>query len=177
MQKFPQYLQNKQNITWLLGETSFIFSCWKCLSPVRFTHSWEILTALKDWIHIPARPCNILYLLTSPLPYGAFHEQTSFSRGLFLKSPKNFLGPNGKFIFQHVFNKEKPRGLFDGSETRLFEYIKGIVAPEMDPKSFGTFEKLATGTNPARGQYWNWTHDSQISSPASQSLGLAASNN
>ena len=32
--------------------------------------------------------------------------------------------------------------------------IKGIVAPEIDPKCFGTFEKQATGTNPARGQCW-----------------------
>ena len=30
---------------------------------VRFAHSSEILSALEDKIRIPARPCNILYLL------------------------------------------------------------------------------------------------------------------
>ena len=41
---------------------NFIFLCWKYLSLVRFAYSWEILSALEDKIHIPARPCNILYL-------------------------------------------------------------------------------------------------------------------
>ena len=55
-------IQNKQNITWPLGDTNFIFSGWKYLLLVRFAHSWEILSALEDKIRIPARPCNILYL-------------------------------------------------------------------------------------------------------------------
>ena len=33
----------------------------------------------------------------------------------------------------------------DCLEPRRCEDIKGIVAPEIDPKSFGTFEKQATG--------------------------------
>jgi len=41
MWKFHQYLCNKQNITWPLGNTNFIFSCWKYLSLVRCAHSWE----------------------------------------------------------------------------------------------------------------------------------------
>ena len=32
---------------------------------------------------------------------------------------------------------------FDGLEPRRFENIKGIVAPEIGPQSFGTFEKQA----------------------------------
>ena len=47
MWKFHQYLYNKQNITWLLGDTNFIFS---------------ILSALEDKIRIPERSCNILYV-------------------------------------------------------------------------------------------------------------------
>ena len=35
----------------------------KYLFLVCFTHSWEMLSALEDKIRIPARPCNILYLL------------------------------------------------------------------------------------------------------------------
>ena len=29
-----------------------------------FAYSWEILSALEDKIRIPARPCNILYLIS-----------------------------------------------------------------------------------------------------------------
>ena len=32
---------------------------------------------------------------------------------------------------------------FDGLEPRCCEDIKAIVVPEIDPKSFGTFEKQA----------------------------------
>ena len=46
----------------LLGDTNFIFSCWKYPSFVRFADSWDILSALEDKIRIPARPCNILYI-------------------------------------------------------------------------------------------------------------------
>ena len=62
MWKFHQYLYNKQNITWLVGDTNFIFSCWKYLSLIRCAHSWEILSALEDKIRTPAWPCNILYV-------------------------------------------------------------------------------------------------------------------
>ena len=34
---------------------------------------------------------------------------------------------------------------FGGLEPRRYEDIKEIVAPEIDPKSFGTFEKQAPG--------------------------------
>ena len=36
---------------------------------------------------------------------------------------------------------------FEGLEARRYEDIKAIVAPEIGPKSFGTFEKLAPGLN------------------------------
>ena len=52
-----------------------------------------------------------------------------------------------KLIFLHVFNIRKIKRIakFEGLEPRRCEDIKGIVAPERDPKSFGTFEKKAPG--------------------------------
>ena len=52
-----------------------------------------------------------------------------------------------KMIFSHVFNVRKTKKIakFDGLEPGRCEDIKGIVAPEMGPKSFGTFEKQAPG--------------------------------
>ena len=55
-----QYLYNKQNMTWPLGDTNFIFSCWKYLSLVRCAHS--SFSAREDKIRIPKRPYNILYI-------------------------------------------------------------------------------------------------------------------
>jgi len=40
-----------------------------------------------------------------------------------------------------IVRKTKRIAKFDGVEARRFEDIKGIVAPEIGPKSFGTFEK------------------------------------
>ena len=57
MWKFHQYLYIKQNITWPLGDTNFIFSRWKYLS------------ALEDKIRIPARSGNILYIYCLPPAY------------------------------------------------------------------------------------------------------------
>ena len=36
------YNYNKQNITWTLGDTKFLFSCWKNISLIPCTHSWNI---------------------------------------------------------------------------------------------------------------------------------------
>ena len=48
-------------------------------------------------------------------------------------------------IFKHVFNTRKTWTKritkFDGLEPRRCEDVKLIVAPEMEPKSYGTFEK------------------------------------
>ena len=54
-----------------------------------------------------------------------------------------------KMIFLHVFNIRKIKRIvkFEGLEPRRCEDIKGIVAPERDSKSFGTFEKQAPGYN------------------------------
>ena len=38
-------------------------------------------------------------------------------------------------------------GNFDGLEPRRFENIKGILAHEIGPQSFGTFEKQAPDTS------------------------------
>ena len=50
---FHWCLYNKQNITWPLGDTKFLFLCWKNIS------------SLEEKFHISVRPCyiNILYSL------------------------------------------------------------------------------------------------------------------
>ena len=40
-------LYNKKNITWLLGDTKFLFSCWKNISLVRCAHQWNIFQHSK----------------------------------------------------------------------------------------------------------------------------------
>ena len=52
-----------------------------------------------------------------------------------------------KMIFLHVFNIRKIKRIakFEGLEPRRCADIKGIVATERDPKTFGTFEKQAPG--------------------------------
>ena len=52
-----------------------------------------------------------------------------------------------KLIFLHAFNIRKIKRIakFEGLEPRRCEDIKGIVVPDIDPKSFGTFEKQAPG--------------------------------
>ena len=48
-------------------------------------------------------------------------------------------------IFLHAFNIRKIKRIakFEGLEPRRCEDIKGIVVPDIGPKSFGTFEKQA----------------------------------
>ena len=62
-----------------------------------------------------------------------------------------------KLTFLHVFNIRKSKRIakFDGLEPRRYEDIKGIVTPEIDPKSFGTFEKRAPGSFVANN-YAKW---------------------
>ena len=52
-----------------------------------------------------------------------------------------------KLIRLHVFNIRKTKWIakFEGLEPWRCEDIKGVVAPEIGPKSFGTFEKQAPG--------------------------------
>ena len=52
-----------------------------------------------------------------------------------------------KLIFEHVFNVRKTKriGKFDGLEPWHCKDIQGIVAPEIGPESFRTFEKQAPG--------------------------------
>ena len=49
-----------------------------------------------------------------------------------------------------IIRKTKTIAKFEGLEPRRCEDIKGIVAPEIGPKSFGTFEKQAPGLWDAR---------------------------
>ena len=50
-----------------------------------------------------------------------------------------------KMIFLHAFNMRKIKRIakFEGLEPRRCKDIKGIVVPDIGPKSFGTFEKQA----------------------------------
>ena len=52
-----------------------------------------------------------------------------------------------KLIFLHALNIRKIKRIakFEGLELRRCEDIKGIVVPNIGPKSFGTFEKQAPG--------------------------------
>ena len=52
-------LYNNWNITWPLGDTKFLFSCWKNISLIHCAHLWNIF---KEKFRFSARPCNILYL-------------------------------------------------------------------------------------------------------------------
>ena len=52
-----------EDITWLRGNTNFIFECWKYLLQVSKANKWEILSAPDDKICIPKRPCNVLFIL------------------------------------------------------------------------------------------------------------------
>ena len=55
-----------------------------------------------------------------------------------------------KVIFLHAFNIRKIKRIakFEGLEPRRCEDIKGIVVPDIGPKSFGTFEKQAPAFYP-----------------------------
>ena len=48
-------------------------------------------------------------------------------------------------LFVIIIRKIKRIAKFEGLEPRRSEDIKGIVVPEIGPKSFGTFEKQAPG--------------------------------
>ena len=52
-----------------------------------------------------------------------------------------------KLIFEHIFNVRKTKRIatVHGFDPRRCEDIKGFVASEIGPKSFGTFEKQAPG--------------------------------
>ena len=52
-----------------------------------------------------------------------------------------------KLLFKRAFNVRKSKRVakFEGLEPGRCEDIKGIVAPEMGPKSFRTFKKQALG--------------------------------
>ena len=43
----------KENITWPLGETEFLFSCWRNISLHRCAHSYSV------FYYFSARPCSI----------------------------------------------------------------------------------------------------------------------
>ena len=76
--------------------------------------------------------------------------------GPVFRKPRELFGPEKplaklqsacfkKLIFYNVFNVRKIQRIakFDGLEPRRCEDIKGIVATEIGPKNFGTFEKLS----------------------------------
>ena len=60
-----------------------------------------------------------------------------------------------KLIFLHVFNIRNTKRIaqFEGLEPRRCEDIKAVVAPGIGPKSFGTFDKQATGLSVITNKY------------------------
>ena len=77
---FHWCLYNKWNITWPLGDTKFLFSCWKNISFVCCTHSRNIFSTLEEKFHISAQPCNISYIrYRSKLNSGKFFNLGWFS--------------------------------------------------------------------------------------------------
>ena len=58
-----QYEVNKEDITWLRGDTNSIFECWKYLSRESEANEWKRLSAREDKIRIPKRPCNVPFIL------------------------------------------------------------------------------------------------------------------
>ena len=60
----------------------------------------------------------------------------------FPRKSRELFGPR-KPVAKRVFNVRKSKRIakFDGIEGRRCENIKRIVAPEIGPRSFGTFEK------------------------------------
>ena len=60
---FHWCLYNKKNITWPLGDTKFLFPCWRNISTV------------EEKFRISARPCNILYLWFHGELFCAFYSR------------------------------------------------------------------------------------------------------
>ena len=88
--------------------------------------------------------------------FGTFEKRAPGGR--FSKDSRELFGPEKlvvklqsacfqKLIFLHAFNMRKIKRIakFEGLEPRRCEDIKGIVVPDIGPKSFGTFEKQAPG--------------------------------
>ena len=95
----------------------------------------------------------------SPKSFGTFEKQAPGAR--FSKVPKLF-GPEKPFVklrpaysvklvFSYVVKgiKIKITAKFRASRRLRFEDTERIMSPEMRPKSFGTFEKLAPGVQTA----------------------------
>ena len=118
------------------------------------------------WIWLPyrlsaKRQSQTTVLLRTPITQMTFFNQGRLLLGPVSRKSRELFGPEKlvvklqsacfeKLIFLHVFNIRKTKRIakFDGSEPRRCKDIKGIVAPEIDPKSFGTFEKRAPGLKP-----------------------------
>ena len=101
------------------------------------------------WLPDSLGKCNIP--LISKNRSNSVKPGTLRTWGPFLDSPENFSGTRSllsncnPLIFLHVFNIRKTKRIakFEGLEPRRCEDIKAVVAPEIGPKSFGTFEKQA----------------------------------
>ena len=126
MCKFHQYLYNKQNNTWPLGDKNFIFSCWEYLSLVRCAHSWEILSALEDKIRIPARPCNILYIYWTanviPIPMRRSNQLSYLIHHELVRTNK-WPAPNvSGFIAQLVRASHRYRGVTGSNPVEVLNF-------------------------------------------------------
>ena len=79
---FRWRLYNEENITWPLGDTKLLFSCWKNIS------------TLEEKFRISTRPCNILYIFSFRL-----------ERELIWQDPRfQFVLPGQKNTFNYFTN-------------------------------------------------------------------------
>ena len=59
-------LYKKDNITWLLGDTKFLFLCWRNISLIRCTHLWNILQPSKrNFISPCGHVISSIYLISN----------------------------------------------------------------------------------------------------------------
>ena len=59
-------LYKKDNITWLLGDTKFLFLCWRNISLIRSTHLWNILQPSKrNFISPCGHVISSIYLISN----------------------------------------------------------------------------------------------------------------
>ena len=96
------------------------------------------------WISNSKTNCNIQWIVIYQGPVSRKSRELFGPEKLVIKLQSARFE---KLIRLHVFNIRKTKWIakFEGLEPWRCEDIKGIVAPEIGPKSFGTFEKQAPG--------------------------------
>ena len=63
-----------EDITWPLGDTKFLFECWKIF------HEWNIFSTREEKFRISKRPCNVLFIIWTPMKYQTIYILVSWER-------------------------------------------------------------------------------------------------